>query len=204
MKRPVLAALLGALTLSACASGGADVPQGSERPNLPTGVEVRFPAAPANAYLSLQNDAGQSVYQIGVEQGKTSAAVDPDKWAAQSAAAKDLSTLLPEASATIDPSGVKAVLLHWVMWQDANQNGKQDEGEALDLMTHDRVAYASAAVRVEVQGATMHELWKLKAGWSRAEHYVYLPKGKTVYERRFESNGLQRYELHLPTPVTSQ
>ncbi len=205
MKRLTLVPLLGALALSACGSSGSPA-GGSSRPDLPTGVEVRFPAAPVGALLSLQDDAGVSVYQLAVAQGKTSTDVDPTKWASQSANAQEVNALLPAdyKGSVVSAVGAKVLLLHWVMWQDANQNGKQDAGEALDLMTHDRVAYASGAVKVELTTGNIHQVWNFKAGWSRAAHYVYLPTGSDTYERRLESNALQRYELHVPTPVTSQ
>lgn len=195
--------LLGGALLASCASNSGD---GSSRPQLPSGISVRFPAAPANAYLSLLTDADESVYQLAVPAGSTSIAVDSSKWAAQSAKAKPILDFLPENAgpAGISVADVKANLLHWVMWQDKNTNGKRDTGETLDLMTHDRVAYASQAVEVKFSTPNMTQVWKLNEGWSRAEHYVYLPKGSSTYQRTLSSAGLQRYDLHVSTPVTSQ
>lgn len=208
MKRVTAAALLVlglALGLSACGQGtGASQPG---LPPLPTGVEVRFPAAPANTYLSLMTDAGESVYQIPVPQGQTSVAPDPSRWRAASERAVAAETLVPQGvTASLSPSGVKALLLHWVMWQDKNSDGKQGEGEALDLMTHDRVAYASAALRVTFQTASpdMTQVWALREGWSRAEHEVYLPLDSKTYRRSLRSAEVQRYTLHVTTPITSQ
>ncbi|WP_415787809.1 hypothetical protein [Deinococcus saxicola] len=43
-------------------------------------MEVRFPAAPANAYLSLLTGDGRSLYQSSVPAGATSTEVDPARW----------------------------------------------------------------------------------------------------------------------------
>lgn len=202
MKR-ALFLIPGVVLLASCAQTASD--GGSARPNLPTGIEVRFPAAPANAYLSLLTEANESVYQVSVPAGSTAVAVDSTKWAAQSANAQAVGVFLPnQAVASVSTLDAKINLLHWVMWQDKNTDGKMEAGEALDLMTHDRVAYASQAVTVEFTMNQIHEVWKLTQGWGRAEHYVYLPLDASTYERRLSSNPLQRYELHVETPLTSQ
>ena len=206
MKRVLTAAALLALGLSACGQGTADTSVPG-LPPLPTGVEVRFPAAPANTYLSLTTDAGESVYQLPVTAGQTSAAPNPLQWRAASERAVAAETLVPQGvTASLSPGGVKALLLHWVMWQDKNSDGKQDSGEALDLMTHDRVAYASAALRVTFQTTSpdMTQVWALREGWSRAEHEVYLPLGSQTYRRSLRSADVQQYTLHVTTPITSQ
>lgn len=195
--------LLGLPLLAAC--GAANPGSGSGRPDLPTGIEVRFPAAPANAYLSLLTEEGKSIYQLSVPAGQTSIEVDSVHWQEQSAAAQPVEAFLPAGvSATVTPVDAKVNLLHWSMWQDKNANGTRDDGETLDLMTHDRVAYASQAVKVDFTAASMHQVWNLAQGWSRAEHYVYLPTGSTTYQRQFSTNPVERYELHVTTPVTSQ
>ncbi|MFN4250911.1 hypothetical protein [Deinococcus sp.] len=196
-------ALLGA-ALTAC--GASSSPTGG-RPPLPSGVEVRFPAAPAGAYLSLVTDGGESVYQLAVPTGKTAVDVDPLKWINQTDRAVDAATLIPAgASVTVAPAAAKVLLLEWTMWQDRNANGTLDVGETLPLMTHDRVAYASAAVTADFRTPVpdMRQRWNLAQGWTRAEHYVYLPDGSRTYQRSLETAGLQRYTLHEPTPVTSQ
>ena len=107
MKRVTAAALL-ALGLSACGQGtsGESLPG---LPPLPTGVEVRFPAAPANTYLSLTTDAGESVYQMPVSVGQTSAAPNPLQWHAASERAVAAETLVPQGvTANLNPGGVKA------------------------------------------------------------------------------------------------
>ncbi len=73
-------------------------------------------------------------------------------------------------------------------------------------MTHDRVAYASQPFTAIFRTVTpdMQQTWKLSGGWSRAEHYVYLPEGSKTYIRSLESAGVQRYTLHVDTPITSQ
>lgn len=206
MKRLLTASALLALGLSACGQGSADTSV-SGLPPLPTGVEVRFPAAPAGAYLSLMTDSGESVYQVPVTAGQTSVAPNPLQWRAASEQAVAAETLVPQGvTASLSPSGVKALLLHWVMWQDKNSSGMLDSGETLDLMTHDRVAYASAAVRVTFQTTSpdMTQVWALREGWSRAEHEVYLPLGSKTYRRSLRSAEVQQYTLHVPTPLTSQ
>ncbi len=207
MNRLSLIALTGlGLALSACGASSPAAP-GSGRPPLPTGVEVRFPAAPAGAYLSLLTADGAGVYQLSVPAGRTSVEVDPGRWAAQSSRAVPVAQLIPDGASNVSvPAGAKAVFLHWVMWQDRNANGTRDDGETLDLMTHDRVAYASQDLSVNFTTATpdMRQTWTLTAGWSRAGHYVYLPRETPTYLRSLESEPLGRYTLHVETPVTSQ
>ncbi|GGS11410.1 hypothetical protein [Deinococcus sedimenti] len=200
------AILLGA-ALTACGAPSSPADPTGGRPPLPSGVEVRFPAAPANAYLSLVTAQGESVYQVAVPVGKTATDVDPLKWMTQSARAVDATTLIPAgASVTVQPVNAKVLLLEWLMWQDRNANGTLDVGEALPLMTHDRVAYASGPVTAEFTTVTpnMRQRWMLAQGWSRAEHYVYLPLGSATYQRSLSTATIQRYTLHEPTPLTSQ
>lgn len=193
---------LGSLLLAACSQSA----PGGERPPLESGIEVRFPPAPTDAFLSLLTEGGESVYQVRVDAGKTSVSVDGSKWASQSAKALPLLDFLPgdAGPAGVSAEGIKANFLHWVMWQDKNSDGKRDSGETLDLMTHDRVVYVSQNAEVKFSSTNMQQVWRFTAGWSRAEHYVYLPKGSSTYQRSLTSSGLQRYELHVPTPVTSQ
>lgn len=198
----VMILALGGVLLAACSAANS----GGERPPLESGIEVRFPAAPTDAYLNLLNETGESVYQVRVEAGKTSVSVDGSKWAAQSANAQPILDFLPSdaTNVSVNTAGIKATFLHWVMWQDKNSDGKMNDGEALNLMTHDRVVYVSQDAEVKFSSTSMNQVWKFTSGWSRAEHYVYLPKDSTTYQRSLTTNGLQRYELHVPTPVTSQ
>ncbi|CAM3699794.1 hypothetical protein [Deinococcus frigens] len=210
MKRLNLTVLSGlGLLLAACSAGNSAAPDGG-RPPLPTGVEVRFPAAPTNAYLSLLTEDGTGVYQVSVPAGATSAEVDPARWQAEEKNAQDVSLLLPagtvEGSLKGSIGDAMARFLRWTMWQDKNANGIRDDGETLDLMTHDRVAYASQPFTAifKTTPPDMQQSWKLAAGWSRAEHYVYLPRGSKTYIRSLETVKLQRYILHVETPITSQ
>lgn len=210
MKRPNLMVLGGlGLLLAACGVSSPAAPDGG-RPPLPTGVEVRFPAAPANAYLSLLTDDGRSVYQLAVTAGATRAEVDPDVWQTrqQEDSAQDVTLLLPPnvVSNDLNAGDAQVLFLRWTMWQDRNANGKRDSGEALNLMTHDRVTYASQVISgtFRTSAPDMRQTWKLAGGWSRAEHYVYLPRGSKTYTRSLESSTLQRYILHVETPITSQ
>jgi len=208
MKHLTLLTLLG-LTLTACGGGGAGSPTGG-RPPLPTDVEVRHPAAPSGAsvYLNLLTDAGESVYQKAVVAGSTKTEVDPTAWRAKSTLAQPIETLLPAGATgvTVSKTGVPVLFLHWVMWQDRDGNGQRGDGETLDLISHDRAVYVAEAVSASFTTASpkMVQRWQFAQGWSRAEHYVYLPGGDTTYRRSLESNGVQRYELHVTTPVTSQ
>ena len=200
--KPLLLLTVGAVLLASCSAANS----GGERPPLESGIEVRFPPAPTDAFLSLLTAGGESVYQVRVDAGKTSVSVDGSKWASQSAKALPLLDFLPgdAGPAGVSAEGIKANFLHWVMWQDKNSDGKRDSGETLDLMTHDRVVYVSQNAEVKFSTPSMNQVWKLNQGWSRAEHYVYLPKDSGTYKRFLTSSGLQRYELHVPTPVTSQ
>lgn len=208
MKRSIPLTLLGLLSLSACNSSAPAAPDGG-RPPLPSGVEVRFPAAPANAYLNLLKEDGTSVYQIGVAAGKTVTEVDPGGLNTLIAEAKPVAAWLPAGvlgTPVVSAPAAKLNFLHWIMWQDKNNDGVRQATEELPLMTHDRVAYASEPVTVSFQTATpdMKQTWTLAAGWSRAEHFVYLPRGTTTYLRSLESTTLGRYTLHVATPITSQ
>lgn len=100
----------------------------------------------------------------------------------------------------------QVLLLHWVMWQDANSNGTREAGEELPLLSHDRAVYADKAVTLSFLTATpnMKQTWTFAAGWSRAAHFVYLPEDSKTYQRTLSTDLLQRYELHEPTAITSQ
>ena len=200
--------LIPALVLAAC--GAAPSAPDGGRPPLPTGVEVRFPAAPAGSFLTLVTAQGESVYEVPVPAGTTVLAVNPARWAGASARAQELSTLLPAGmvagSLTQSTPGARVTLLEWLMWRDHNSNGTRDEGEKLALMSHDRVVYSTQAADVSFRSASpeMQQRWTFEAGWSRAEHYVYLPLNSATYQRSLSSAATDRYTLHEPTPVTSQ
>lgn len=203
----LLAALLSA-GLAACSSASpAAVPVGG-RPGLPTGAEVRHPAAPAGAYLNLLSDAGESFYQVSVKAGDTVTTVDPAKWRGkETGKTGPVAGLVPAGATSVVVSDAAQVLtLHWIMWQDSNSNGAREDSEVLPLMSHDRAVYADKAVTVEFKTATpdMQQHWTLAAGWSRAAHFVYLPSGSSTYRRSLSTDLVQHYELHVPTPSTSQ
>ncbi|MDV6375669.1 hypothetical protein [Deinococcus arenicola] len=210
MKELNLIAVAGlGLLLASCSAGSPAAPDGG-RPPLPTGVEVRFPAAPVGAYLTLLSDDNKSVYQLPVTAGATRAEVDPAQWQTrqQEDLAQDVAVLLPPdiVEGGLNAGDARVRFLRWAMWQDNNANGVRDAGETLNLMTHDRVAYNTQAFAGTFKTATpdMRQTWKLAGGWSRAEHYVYLPRGSTTYIRSLQSATLQRYTLHVETPITSQ
>ncbi|MFC4454327.1 hypothetical protein [Deinococcus sonorensis] len=205
MKRLLLPLLL-PVVLAACGSASPSLNGG--RPDLPTGAEVRHPGVPGGAtvYLNLLSDAGESYYQTSAVAGSTSTTVDPTAWRGkESGKTAALPTLVP-ADATVSDPGAQVLLLHWVMWQDSNSDGVRQPTEQLALMSHDRVAYVSKAVTISFKTATpdMQQRWTLASGWSRAAHFVYLPSGSSTYQRTLTSTTLERYELHVPTPVTSQ
>ncbi|WP_161882170.1 hypothetical protein [Deinococcus alpinitundrae] len=200
-------ALLASL-LSACSAGTAS-PSGT-RPELPTGAEVRHPAASSGSpvYLSLLSDSGESFYQTSVAAGQTVTTVDPSKWQGKEAGKTgEVSALVPTDATNLKFSNTSAqvLLLHWAIWQDKNSNGKLEDGEDLALITHDRVVYAAEPVSVSFTTASpkMNQTWTFTKGWSRAEHFVYLPQDTDTYERSLETKLPQRYELHQPTPITS-
>ncbi len=204
MRRAALLAL--GLLLAACSQGE---PSGGGRPDLPETSRVAFPAAPggASVYLSLLTDDGQTLYQRAVPAGATEVSVSPAQWLNVTPPTVPALTLVPDDAQDVrlsDP-GARIALFHWTLWQDANADGRLQNGEALDLMTHDRVAYASAAFTLTFQDLTpdMQERWTLPQGWSRASHYVYLPKGSTTYRRSVDGVPTYDFTLHTPTPVTS-
>lgn len=199
--------LLGAL-LSACGQSSNAATGG--RPELPTDSEVRHPAAPKGTpvFLSLLTDANESLYQVSVTADATTTKVNPlalgDKYQGRTV---PISAALPEGAVDVkaSDSAAKVLVLHWVMWQDKNSNGQLDGGESLPLLTHDRVIYADRAVSVTFQTLTpdMLQSWNFAPGWSRAEHFVYQPLNTQTYRRSLKTNGLNRFELHQPTPITS-
>ncbi|WP_237724656.1 hypothetical protein [Deinococcus alpinitundrae] len=198
--------LLGAV-LSACGQSNAAT---GGRPELPTDSEVRHPAAPKGSpvFLSLLTDSNESLYQVSVTADAASTKINllalGDKYQGRTV---PISAALPEGAVDVkvSDSAAKVLLLHWVMWQDKNSNGQLDGGESLPLLTHDRVVYADRAVNVTFQTLTpdMLQSWNFATGWSRAEHFVYQPLGTQTYRRSLKTNGLNRFELHLPTPITS-
>lgn len=195
--------------LAAC-SQSATSPTGG-RPDLPTGAEVRYPAAPGGTpvYLSLLSDAGESFYQVTAAAGSTATTVDPSLWRGREAGkTAAISALLPTGATNVvasEPSA-QVLALRWVMWQDRNSDGVRQDSEVLPLLSHDRVVYADRPVTLRFTTATpdMAQRWTFAAGWTRAAHLVYLPSGSGTYIRTLSSDPLQRYELHLLTPVTSQ
>lgn len=204
MKRLSMKALLGGVVLTSalvsCGQNGS-APDLGGLPPLPSGITVRFDAAPANTYLTLSTDedaASKVVYVRAVPTGATSYTPDLNDWKALSKDAQPLS--LPGGQTT------PAVLfLKWGMFQDKNSNGKPDDGEWLDRMTHDRVAYAEKAFQAEFDSpGNMRQSWTIAAGWSRAEHYVYAPReDKYDYRRLSRSTAAWDFWLHTATPVTS-
>ena len=204
-----------ALLLAACGSSTVSAPTaatpGGGAPALPTGAEVRHPAAPTGnpVFLTLLSDSGESFYQVAVKAGDTSTAVNPAKWRGKEVGKTGaLTALVPAGASGVSNSEPTAqvLLLRWAMWQDANSNGAREVGEDLPLMSSDRAVYADKAVTLGFQTAApnMKQTWNFAAGWSRAAHYVYLPDDSATYQRSLSSDPVQRYELHEPTPVTSQ
>ena len=216
MRRLLLTALpvCTALLLAGCGSSttpAVAANPGGGAPALPTGAEVRHPAAPGGnpVFLNLLSDAEDSYYQVAVRAGDTSMAVNPVKWRGKETGKTGaLTALLPAGASGVSNSepAAQVLLLHWVMWQDANSNGARDAGEDLPLMSSDRAVYADKAVTVDFKTASpdMQQHWNFAAGWSRAAHYVYLPEDNSTYQRSLSSDPVQRYELHEPTPITSQ
>ncbi|MDO4245099.1 MAG: hypothetical protein Q4C89_03655 [Deinococcus sp.] len=201
MKRLSIKALLGGIVLTSalvsCGQNGS-APDLGGLPPLATGITVRFDAAPANTYLTLSTEGGEVVYQKAVSEGAMSFAPDLNDWRSLSSRAAPIKL---NTGVTTEP----LLFLKWGMFQDKNTNGKPDEGEWLDRMTHDRVAYAEKAVKVEFDTETpaMHHVWTLNQGWTRAEHYVYRPLGSSTFQRLSRSTAAWDFWLHTATPVTS-
>lgn len=183
--------------LSSCASNSPGPDLGG-LPTLPSGIVVRFGPAPAKTYLTLQTEGGEVVYQKAVTEGATSFKPDLNDWKALSS----------RAEAVALPSGFNTeplLFLKWGMFADVNSNGKPDEGEWLDRMTHDRVVYAEKALNTEFETEVppVRQQWNFAAGWSRAAHYVYAPLSGTKFQRELRTNALWDFWLHPTTPITS-
>lgn len=203
--------LLGGL-LAACSMGGtASGPTGGGRPELPSVSRVSFPAplGGEHLYLRLQDEHGTSVYQVGVPGSAREVSIRPGDWMVRqdSLTLHPLSELLPEGATDLqlDSPDAQVALLEWVVWRDSNANSVLDPGEALDLMTHDRVVYASGpgSARFTTAGPDLRQTWTLTAGWSRAEHYVYRPNAGGPFLRSFQSTASYVFSLHEPTPENS-
>lgn len=201
MKRLSMKALLGGAVLtSALVSCGqnSSAPDLGGLPPLATGITVRFDAAPADTYLTLSTEGGEVVYQKAVGEGARSFTPDLNDW-------RNLSSRAAPIKLSSGVTTEALLFLKWGMFQDRNKSGKPDDGEWLDRMTHDRVAYAEKAVKVEfdTEAPPMHHLWTLNQGWSRAEHYVYRPLGSGTFQRLSRSTALWDFWLHPATPLTS-
>ncbi len=108
-------------------------------------------------------------------------------------------------SVTVTPADVKTCYVYFVAYTDSNRNGLPESSE-VRYMTHDVLSYADKTVTLSFLTAApnMKQTWNFAAGWSRAAHYVYLPDDSATYLRSLNSDPVQRYELHEPTPFTSQ
>lgn len=206
-----LCALLGACGSGTTANGG--------RPDInpPTDTDaeadiVKFPAAPSGApvYLAFV-DAEQKVRgTLSIPASSTKASLNVStlrSYFADVTRAKPLSLVPEEARATAAVTGAAAnvVVLSLVMYQDKNTNSVLDAGEALALRTHDLVVYSDAPFTLQYNTAdpAMQHQWKIESGLTRAEHFVYRPKVDGIYRRSMTSSALL-FELHRPTPITSQ
>ena len=170
-------------------------------PPLDSGVTVRFAPAPENTFLTLstgEGDESKVVYQRAVPAGARSFKPDLNDWKALSGRATSLT--LPGGQTT-----PPVLFLEWGMYQDQNANGQPDEGEWLDRMTHDRVAYAEKGFQASFDtSGNMHQVWNIAPGWSRAEHYVYAPlDGESDFVRFSRSTTLWDFTLHVQTPLSS-
>lgn len=210
MKR-LLVAVAALSLLGACGQSSAPT---QPRPSLPVGGLIEFPAAPAGARVSLLDTSGAVVWTRTVSAGATSLPFDR----------RDLNTLTAAevpagevfagaADLTLSRPGARLRVLRLVMWRDANGNGTFDPSEALNLDTHDRVVWASEAVRVEYRtpsgtdhpalGRTIAHRWEVQAGWQQLSHRVYLPLGSDTHRRSMNSSPEYRFVLREPTPERS-
>lgn len=204
--RSAAVGLLG-LLLGACSQGSSSTSPTGGPPPIPSTAEVRHPPAPSGApvFLNLLTDDGLSLYQVAVQAGSTVTAVEPLRWRGKEAGLTRPIAGVAPVGAAVSNVNVMALLARWVVWQDKNTNGTRDDFETLPLMTHDRYAYASAAVTASVQTLSpdMQQTWQLSSGWTRLEHYVYRPLDSQTYRRSLTSADTEIFELHEPTPVTS-
>ncbi len=150
MKRLSMKALLGGVLLTSAlvsCGQGSPAPDLGGLPPLATGITVRFDAAPADTYLTLSTEGGEVVYQKAVGEGARSFTPDLNDW-------RNLSSRAAPIKLSSGVTTEALLFLKWGMFQDKNKSGKPDDGEWLDRMTHDRVAYAEKAVKVEFDTET--------------------------------------------------
>jgi len=211
MKTSFSLMLMGALALTACASSPA-AESGGNRPTARVTSLFEFPEIPGGAkvYLQFQDSSGKSARQEELKAGESSRVLEIQNLGTP--LESDLSAPLSfkPAGATVmqepSPSSAKIYGLAPLIYTDKNGNGSFDDGELL-YMTHDRVLYSAAAFTAAysepVTDKTMTTKVSAQQGWTRLEHFVYLPSGSSEYKRSLTSTQDRTFYLHKPTPETS-
>ena len=211
MKPFILMALSGILALTSC-GGAPSSDAGGSRPTARVTSLFEFPeiATGAKTYLQFRDPAGKSVKQEELKAGETSRVIEIQNLGTPLEADLSAPLSFKPADATVvqgpTPSSAKIYGLAPVIYADRNSNGTLDDGELL-LMTHDRVLYSSAAFTAAysqaVGGKTMTTRVNAQTGWTRLEHYVYLPRDSSEYKRSLTSTVDRTFYLHKVTPETS-
>lgn len=211
MKSTLLLSVLGILALTACA-GTPAADSGGNRPTARVTSLFEFPEIPGGAkvYLQFQDSSGKSVRLEELKAGETSRVLEIQNLGTPAAADLAAPLSFKPAGATVvqepSPSSAKIYGLAPLIFTDKNGSGSLDDGELL-FMTHDRVLYSTtsftAAYSEPVGSSTMLTKVSAQTGWTRLEHFVYLPLGSSEYKRTLTSAGDRTFYLHKPTPETS-
>ena len=216
MKSPLLLSvlvpsILGVLALTACA-GTPAADSGGNRPTARVTSLFEFPEIPGGAkvYLQFQDSSGKSARQEELKPGETSKVLEIQNLGTPNPANLAAPLSFKPVGATVTkeptPSSAKIYGLALLIFVDKNASGGFDEGELL-FMTHDRVLYSTAAFTAayseSVNAKTMTTTVSAEVGWTRLEHFVYLPLGSSEYKRTLTSTGDRTFYLHKPTPETS-
>lgn len=211
MKSFLLPMLMVAATLSACA-GTPAADSGGNRPTARVTSLFEFPeiASGSKVYLQFQDSSGKSVRQEELKAGETSKVIEIQNLGTPLDADLAPPLSFKPAGATVvqepSPSSARIYGLAPIIYADRNGNGSLDAGELL-FMTHDRVLYSTtsftAAYSEPVGSTTLTTRVSAQTGWTRLEHFVYLPLGLSEYKRTLTSTGDRTFYLHKPTPETS-
>jgi len=211
MKSSFLLSVLGILALTACASTPA-AESGGNRPTPRVTSLFEFPQIPSGpkVYLDFLDSSGKVMRHEELKAGETSKVLEIQNLGTPAAADLAAPLSFKPTGATVvqetSPLSAKIYGLAPIIYTDKNSSSGLDDGELL-FMTHDRVLYATAAFTAAysepINSSTMTTKVSAQTGWTRLEHFVYLPLGSSEYKRSLTSTQDRTFYMHKPTPENS-